>query len=456
MKLRTVILAAGRGTRMRSSLPKVLQPLAGRPLLDHVINVAEELEPEAVHVVYGFGGDQVKEAMSHRELKWHEQAEQLGTGHAVDQAMDAVADDDVVLVLYGDVPLIQVETLQQLVHLAGESALALLTVKLDNPYGYGRIVRDAKGHVLRIVEEKDTTTTERDILEVNTGVLACKGGLLRGWINALENNNSQGEYYLTDVVALAVADNVPVHAFVTANVEEAFGINDKKHLAEAESLYRKRISDELLTQGVTLVDPARIDVRGNLTCGQDVYIDTNVTFIGEVKLGDGVHISPNCVIRDSQIEDNSIIYPNCVIEEAHFGPRCLIGPFVRVRPQTYLGSQVKLGNFVEVKKSVIAKGSKVNHLSYIGDTQMGTMVNVGAGAITCNYDGANKHKTVIGDGVFVGSGSQLVAPVEIGDGATIGAGSVITKNAPEDKLTLGRGRQTTIENWKKPVKKPKS
>ncbi len=452
MQLRTLILAAGRGTRMRSSLPKVLQPLAGRPLLEHVIDVAEDLEPIGVHVVYGFGGDHVMKAMEHRKVEWHEQADQLGTGHAVNQAMGAVHDDDVVLVLYGDVPLIQEETLQQLVHLAGESALALLTVKLNNPYGYGRIVRDARGHVLSIVEEKDTSEEQRDINEVNTGVLACKGGLLRRWINALENNNSQGEYYLTDVVALAVAANVPVHAFVTANAEEAFGINDKKHLAEAEAMYRKRVTDQLLIQGVTLVDPLRVDVRGDLACGQDVYIDTNVTFIGKVKLGDGVHVGPNCVIRDTQIEDGTVIHPNCVIEEAHFGPRCQIGPFARVRPQTYLGSQVKLGNFVEVKKSNIAKGSKVSHLSYVGDTTMGEGCNLGAGTITCNYDGVNKHKTKINAGVFVGSGTQLVAPVEVGEGAFIGAGSVITKDAPAGKLSIGRGRQVTIEDWKKPQK----
>ena len=455
MQLRTLILAAGRGTRMRSSLPKVLQPLAGRPLLEHVIDVAEALEPAGVHVVYGFGGDQVMKAMEHRDLSWHEQADQLGTGHAVDQAMPAVKDDDVVLVLYGDVPLIQEETLQQLVHLAGENALALLTVKLDNPYGYGRIVRDVRGHVLSIVEEKDTTNEQRSINEVNTGVMACKGGLLRGWINALENNNSQGEYYLTDVVALAVAADVPVHAFVTSNIEEAFGINDKKHLAEAEAMFRKRVTDELLREGVTLVDPLRVDVRGNLTCGQDVYIDVNVIFIGDVKLADGVQIGPNCVIRDSQIEDGTIIYANCVIEEAHFGPGCLIGPFVRVRPETYLGSQVKLGNFVEVKKSNIAKGSKVNHLSYVGDSTIGEKCNLGAGTITCNYDGFNKHRTTLKDGVFVGSGTQLVAPLEVGDGAFIGAGSVITRDAPAGKLTIGRGRQVTVEKWVKPVKKAK-
>ncbi|NNF18127.1 MAG: bifunctional UDP-N-acetylglucosamine diphosphorylase/glucosamine-1-phosphate N-acetyltransferase GlmU [Gammaproteobacteria bacterium] len=455
MQLRIVILAAGRGTRMRSSLPKVLQPLAGRPLLDHVIEVAEAMAPVATHVVYGFGGDQVKDAMAHRDIEWHEQAEQLGTGHAVAQAMPAFHANDVVLVLYGDVPLIELETLQQLVHLAGENALALLTVRLDNPYGYGRIVRDGRGQVQCIVEEKDTTPEERQITEVNTGVMACRAASLGKWISALDKNNSQGEYYLTDVVAHAVADEVPVHAFVTANVEETFGINDKKHLAEAESHYRKRIADRLLSEGVTLVDPTRIDVRGDLTCGQDVYIDANVTFIGDVKLGDGVQVGPNCVIRDTQIEDGTIIYPNCVIEEAHFGPRCLIGPFARVRPQSYFGSGVKLGNFVEIKKSAIAKGSKVNHLSYIGDTTMGQGVNVGAGTITCNYDGMNKHETTIKDDVFIGSGTQLVAPLTIGEGATIGAGSVITHDAPAESLTLERGKQFTVEHWKKPKKKAK-
>ncbi|MEM7084413.1 MAG: bifunctional UDP-N-acetylglucosamine diphosphorylase/glucosamine-1-phosphate N-acetyltransferase GlmU [Pseudomonadota bacterium] len=452
MKLRTLILAAGRGTRMRSSLPKVLQPLAGRPLLEHVINVADELDAVGVHVVYGYGGDQVKSAMAHREVEWHEQAEQLGTGHAVDQAMPAVNDDDIVLVLYGDVPLIQSNTLQTLVDLAGNDTLALLTVRMDNPHGYGRIVRNDVGDVQRIVEQKDTNDDEKAITEVNTGVLACRGGLLRGWINALDNDNSQKEYYLTDVVALAVKDAVSVKAFITPNVEESFGINDKKHLAEAEAMYRRRVADRLLEQGVTLVDPNRIDVRGELTCGQDVFIDANVTFIGKVKLADGVQIGPNCVITDTQIEDGTVIHPNCVIEKAHFGPHCQIGPFVRVRPETFLGSQVKLGNFVEVKKSAIAKGSKVNHLSYVGDTTMGEMCNLGAGTITCNYDGANKHKTRIHDGVFVGSGTQLVAPVEVGEGAFIGAGSVISKDAPAGKLTLARGRQVTLEKWSKPVK----
>ncbi len=452
MSLSVVILAAGQGTRMKSALPKVLHELAGRPLLDHVIDVAEALTPVGVHVVYGFGGDQVREALGHREVHWHEQAEQLGTGHAVSMAMDDVPDDSQVLVLYGDVPLLEAGTLCELSGVAGPDGLGLLTVRLDDPTGYGRIVRDANDNVVRIVEQKDASDDELAIDEGNTGVLACPAHRLREWIGQLGNDNAQGEYYLTDIVELAVRDGVTTKALIAPTPGETMGINDKVHLAEAEALYRQRIALRLMKDGVTLADPARIDVRGTLTCGQDVFIDANVLFLGDVKLGDGVRVGPNCVIRDTQIEDGTVIHPNCVLEEAHFGPQCQIGPFARVRPESYFGSQVKLGNFVEVKKSNIAKGSKVNHLTYIGDTTMGSKVNVGAGTITCNYDGAYKHKTTIGDDVFIGSGVQIVAPVTLEDGATIGAGSVITKTAPADQLTLERGRQTSIRNWKRPRK----
>ncbi len=452
MPLSIVILAAGQGTRMHSRYPKVLQPLAGRPLLGHVLDTAARLDADDTHVVYGFGGDQVREALADRTVSWHEQAEQLGTGHAVMQALPAIADDQTVLVLYGDVPLIRDQTLSSLVDAAGSDRLGLLTVTMDNPTGYGRIVRDPAGNVQRIVEQRDATREEGAIREINTGIVACRAGLLRGWLERLSNDNSQGEYYLTDIVGFAVGDGVPVHTVSAPTVEETLGINDKVQLADAERALRTRIAGDLLRAGVTLVDPARIDVRGELICGQDVQIDVNAVFEGRVKLGDGVRIGPNCYIRDAEIENESEILANCVIEEAHFGPRCMIGPYARVRPATYLGSGVKLGNFVEVKKSNIAKGSKVNHLTYIGDTTMGEGVNVGAGTITCNYDGARKHQTVIEDGVFVGSGTQLLAPVRVGEGAFIGAGSVVSKDAPGGQLTVARARQVTIKAWKRPTK----
>jgi bifunctional UDP-N-acetylglucosamine pyrophosphorylase/glucosamine-1-phosphate N-acetyltransferase len=441
---------------MRSSLPKVLHPMAGRPLLSHVVDVAESLDPVSVHVVYGFGGDQVREAMADRDLIWHEQAEQLGTGHAVAQAMGAVAPESQVLVLYGDVPLLRTQTLADLVALGGDDGLGVLTVNVSEPTGYGRIVRDNDDHIVQIVEDKDATDDQKLIHEVNTGVMVCPAKHLSEWIGKLKNSNSQGEYYLTDIVELAVWDKVPVRALAAADEAETLGVNDKVHLAEAETEFRRRTAMNLMRNGVSLADPTRIDVRGTLTCGADVYIDVNAVFIGECKLGDGVHIGPNVVVIDSQIEDGTEVFANCVIEKSHFGPNCLIGPFARVRPETYLGSTVKLGNFVEVKKSNIAKGSKVNHLTYVGDSTLGERVNVGAGTITCNYDGANKHRTTIGDDVFVGSGVQFIAPVEVGDGATIGAGSIITKPAPAEKLTLSRGKQVTIDGWKRPVKKPKN
>ena len=455
MSLSVVILAAGRGTRMRSSLPKVLHRMAGRPLLSHVIDAARQLDPLAIHVVYGYGGDQVKAAMADQDVVWHEQAEQLGTGHAVAQALGAIDMDSQVLILYGDVPLLRPETLADLVEVGGPDGLGVLTVNVSEPTGYGRVLRDNDDHIVQIVEDKDATDDQRLISEVNTGVMVCAAAQLTEWIGKLKNNNSQGEYYLTDIVELAVWDNVPVRALAAADEAETLGVNDKVHLAQAEAENRSRISLALMQGGVTLADPLRIDVRGELTCGSDVFIDVNAVFIGKVKLGDSVHIGPNVVVIDSQIEDGTQVHPNCVIEKAHFGPNCQIGPFARVRPETYLGSEVKLGNFVEVKKSNIAKGSKVNHLSYVGDSTLGERVNVGAGTITCNYDGANKHRTQIGDDVFVGSGVQLVAPVTIEDGATLGAGSVISKTAAANKLTLSRSKQVTLDGWQRPVKTPK-
>lgn len=453
MKLSIVILAAGQGTRMRSGLPKVLQPLAGRPLLSHVIECSKAVEADAICVVYGFGGDQVKAAFKHEPLDWALQAEQLGTGHAVMQAMPEVADAHRVLVLAGDVPLLTPATLRRLIEACPNSDVGILTVDMAKPFGYGRIVRE-QGVVQRIVEEKDASDAERRLTEINTGVMCMPGDRLKGWLSRLRPGNSQGEYYLTDVIGMAVSDGVTVHGVKVNSEEEVMGINDKRQLAEAERALQRRQVEQLMEAGVGFADPARIDIRGSLTCGRDVFIDANVVFEGDVTLGDNVHIESNNVIRDSAIGAGTVIHPNCHMENTTMGPDCEIGPFARLRPGTELADHVKVGNFVEIKKSQVASGSKVNHLSYIGDTIMGEKVNVGAGTITCNYDGANKHLTTIGDGAFIGSGAQLVAPVDIGDGATIGAGSTISRQAPAHKLTVARARQLTLDNWKRPVKKP--
>jgi bifunctional UDP-N-acetylglucosamine pyrophosphorylase/glucosamine-1-phosphate N-acetyltransferase len=453
MALHVVILAAGQGTRMKSARPKVLQPLAGRPLLAHVLGRALGLGAHATHVVYGHGGDAVPATFPDADVKWVLQAEQLGTGHAVAQAMPGIPDDATVLVLYGDVPLIEARTLQPLVDKARGGALALLGVHLHDPTGYGRLIRDAAGRVVRIVEQKDATESELRISEVNTGILAAPAKRLRAWLEGLSNNNAQGEYYLTDVVAAAVAEDVPVEAMLAPTMTEVLGINDRRQLAGLETTLRKRITDELMAAGVTLVDPARVDVRGRVDCGRDVVIDVNAVFEGVVVLGDDVVIGPNVVIRDSRLGAGCRVEPNTIIEGADVGPNCELGPFARLRPGAVLADGVKVGNFVEVKKSRIGAGSKVNHLSYIGDAEIGTRVNVGAGTITCNYDGANKHSTVIGDDAFIGSNSALVAPVEIGAGATIGAGSTVSKDAPAGELTVARGKQVTVRGWKRPTKK---
>ena len=453
MALHVVILAAGQGTRMKSARPKVLQPLAGRPLLAHVLGRALGLGAHATHVVYGHGGDAVPATFPDADVKWVLQAEQLGTGHAVAQAMPAIPDDGTVLVLYGDVPLIEARTLQPLVDKARAGSLALLGVHLDDPTGYGRLIRDAAGRVVRIVEQKDASESELRIREVNTGILAAPAKRLRAWLEGLSNNNSQGEYYLTDVVAAAVADDVPVEAMLAPTMTEVLGINDRRQLAGLETTLRKRITEELMAAGVTLIDPARVDVRGRVECGRDVVIDVNAVFEGVVVLGDDVVIGPNVVIRDSRLGAGCRVEANTLIEGADVGPACELGPFARLRPGAVLADGVKVGNFVEVKKSHIGAGSKVNHLSYIGDAEIGTRVNVGAGTITCNYDGANKHTTVIGDDAFIGSNSALVAPVQIGAGATIGAGSTISKDAPAGELTVARGKQVTVRGWKRPSKK---
>jgi bifunctional UDP-N-acetylglucosamine pyrophosphorylase/glucosamine-1-phosphate N-acetyltransferase len=451
MGLSVIILAAGQGTRMRSDLPKVLQPLAGQPLLGHVLDTAEALEPDDVCVVYGHGGDAVPTAFPGPAIRWVLQAEQLGTGHAVQQAMPNTPVDNRVLVLFGDVPLLTESTLRRLLEATPADDVAVLSVDMDDPTGYGRILRDGDS-VTGIVEQKDATEAQRAINEVHTGVMLCPAERLRGWLDNLSNDNAQGEYYLTDVIAMAVADGIAVHGIKADNQAEVMGINDKKQLAGAERAKQARLMDELMEQGVGFADPARVDIRGTLACGKDVFIDVNAVFEGDVSLGDGVRVESNNVIRDSEIGPGTVIHPNCHIEGGKTGSNCEIGPFARMRPGAVLADRVKLGNFVEVKKSTIADGSKVNHLTYIGDAEVGTGVNVGAGTITCNYDGANKHKTVIGNDVFIGSSVNLVAPVEVGEGATIGAGSTINKPAPAGELTVARAKQVTVKGWKKPVK----
>ena len=453
--LEIVILAAGQGKRMYSDLPKVLHGLAGKPLLGHVLDTARALKPAAIHVIYGHGGEQVRAAFARdTDVNWVHQAEQKGTGHAVAQAMHKVADQANVLVLYGDVPLIRPQTLQELLSAAG-NGLALLTVELDEPGAYGRILRDKSGRVVRIVERKDATAEEAKVHEVNTGFLAAPAGKLNKWLAGLKNHNAQGEYYLTDIISMAVAENVPITTRTPGDIAEILGVNSKPELAQLERMHQKQLAEKLMQQGVTLRDPARLDVRGELICGRDVVIDVNVIFEGQVTLGDRVQVGPNNVIRDSSVGTGTIIQPNCVIEHADIGTDCRIGPFARLRPETKLAAHVHVGNFVEVKKSEVGEGSKMNHLSYIGDSTIGTGVNIGAGTITCNYDGANKHRTVIGDNVFVGSNTALVAPITVGANATIGAGSVITKEAPAGELTLTRAPQVTKPGWKRPVKKAK-
>jgi bifunctional UDP-N-acetylglucosamine pyrophosphorylase/glucosamine-1-phosphate N-acetyltransferase len=454
LSLSVVILAAGQGKRMKSDLPKVLQPLAGRPLLKHVIDTARQLDPTSIHVVYGHGGDRVRETLKDEKVSWVLQAEQLGTGHAVMQAAKHLRDDEVVLVLYGDVPLTKAQTLDELLSLANARSMSLLTVMLDDPTGYGRVIRDSKEQVQKIVEQKDASKKELLVRECNSGVMAMHAKQLKAWLMRLSNDNAQGEYYLTDVIAMAVKDGVKVNPLVVGNATEVLGVNDKVQLAEVEAVHRREKARELMIAGVTVVDPARLDVRGDVTVGKDVYVDVNVVFEGKVSLGDRVRIGPNCVIRECTIADDTEVFANSVLERATIGADCRVGPFARIRPTTTLARGVHVGNFVEVKNSEIAEGSKANHLTYIGDSTVGSKVNVGAGTITCNYDGVNKSRTKIDDGAFIGSGSMLVAPVHIGEGATIGAGSTITKDAPASKLTLARGKQVTIDGWKRPAKKP--
>jgi bifunctional UDP-N-acetylglucosamine pyrophosphorylase / glucosamine-1-phosphate N-acetyltransferase len=453
--LDVVILAAGEGKRMKSSLPKVLQPLAGRALLRHVIDTARTLAPSAIHVVYGHGGERVRTALLDEGVSWTLQAERRGTGHAVQQAMPHIPDDHRVLILYGDVPLISRATLVKLLEPAAARQLSLLTVHLTDPQGYGRIIRNARGLVQKIVEQKDATRAQLAIQECNTGVLVAPAQRLRGWLGRLRTDNAQGEHYLTDVVALAVRDGEPARALMAEDAREVLGVNDKAQLAALEAVCRERRAQELMRAGVTLADPARLDVRGTLAHGSDVFIDVNAVFEGKVTLGDRVRIGAGCVIRDSEIGADTEVFAHCVIDGALVGPGCSIGPFARLRPQAMLAEGVHIGNFVEVKNSRFGEKSKANHLAYVGDADVGSRVNIGAGTIVANYDGARKNRTTIGDDVHTGSNSVLVAPIVVGAGATVAAGSTVTHSVPEGKLTIARARQVTVEGWRRPVKPEK-
>jgi len=454
--LNIVILAAGMGKRMRSALPKVLHPIAGRPMLSHLLQTARSMNPDNLLVVVGHGAEQVREAFSDEtDIQFVVQEKQLGTGHAVKQAaprLQGQTDKDVVLVLYGDVPLVQAETLRALVA-AAQGRLALLTEHLDDPTGYGRIVRDDDGNVVAIVEHKDASEQQLAIREVNTGMMAVPCASLLGWLDQLKNNNAQGEYYLTDIIGMAVAQEMPVTTVSPGKKFETLGVNSRQQQAELERLWQQELAQRQLLAGVTLADPARFDQRGELVCGQDVFIDVGCVFEGKVVLGNGVSVGPNCVLRDVSIGDGTVIHAMSHLDGAVVGSDAVIGPFARLRPGADLADQVHIGNFVEVKKSRIGHASKANHLAYLGDAQIGARVNVGAGTITCNYDGVNKHLTIIEDDAFIGSDTQLVAPVKVGAGATLGAGTTLTRDAPAGKLTLSRSSQKTIENWQRPVKK---
>lgn len=454
MALSVIILAAGQGKRMHSDLPKVSQPLGGFTLLEHVVRAAGALAPARTVVIYGHGGEAVRERHAHLPAGWTLQAEQLGTGHAVMQAMPQLKDADLALILYGDVPLVRPGTLKRLTDSADKGHLAVLTAKVPAPQGYGRMVRDAaSGRVTRIVEEKDASAAEKWIDEVNTGLMACNAGKLRGWLSKVGNKNAQKEYYLTDVIAMAVADGVMVDGVLAEDHNEILGVNDKRQLAQAEKALRKRTANELMLAGLTLRDPRRFDLRGSLEFGRDCVIDVNCVIEGKVSLGARVKVGPGAVIKDCAIGDDTEILAHCVLDGARIGRKVRIGPFARIRPETMLGDESHVGNFVEVKKTRLGAGSKANHLAYVGDAQVGEGVNIGAGVITCNYDGVAKHTTVIEDGAFVGSDTTLVAPVTIGAGAYIGAGSTINKDAPAGQLTLARAKQTTIPAWKPPAKK---
>ncbi|MBK3759642.1 bifunctional UDP-N-acetylglucosamine diphosphorylase/glucosamine-1-phosphate N-acetyltransferase GlmU [Stutzerimonas frequens] len=451
MSLDIVILAAGQGTRMRSALPKVLHPVAGQSMLGHVISTARALQPRSIQVVIGHGAEQVRQRLVGDDLNYVVQAEQLGTGHAVAQALPNLSAERV-LILYGDVPLIEAETLQRLLQKVGPEQLALLTVTLDDPTGYGRIVRDAHGEVQAIVEHKDASAEQKAIREGNTGILAVPGSRIGEWLGRLSNSNAQGEYYLTDVIAMAVADGLRVATEQPQDAMEVQGANDRIQLAELERHYQLRAARRLMAQGVTLRDPARFDLRGEVSVGRDVLIDVNVVLEGEVVIEDDVQIGPNCVIKDSTLRRGAIVKANSHLDGTVVGEGADCGPFARLRPGSTLGAKAHVGNFVEMKNASLGDGAKAGHLSYLGDAEIGARTNIGAGTITCNYDGANKFKTVMGEDVFIGSNSSLVAPLNLGDGATTGAGSTITTDVPAHTLALGRGRQRNIDGWQRPVK----
>lgn len=452
MNLHVVILAAGQGTRMRSKLPKVLHPVAGKPMLGHVIDCARTLKPTKIHVVIGHGAELVREHLDAEDLNWVLQSEQLGTGHAVAQALPAIVDADQILVLYGDVPLLRAETLEKLSKQAGTQALGMLTVNMVNPTGYGRIVRDASGQVQAIIEQKDASAEQLLITEGNTGIMALPGSQAARWLNSLSNQNAQGEYYLTDVVAMAVAEQVQVEVAQPEDEPEVLGANNRAQLAVLEAEYRRRQAERLMTEGVTLADPLRIDVRGEVTVGRDISIDVNVVLEGTVVIEDDVIIDANCVLRNCRIGAGSHIKAFSHIEDATLAADCDVGPYARLRPGTNLARGARIGNFVETKKANIGEGSKVNHLSYIGDAEVGPGVNIGAGTITCNYDGVNKHLTTIEEGAFIGTNTALVAPVTVGARATTAAGSTITVDIPADSLGVSRAHQRNIEGWKRPSK----
>ncbi len=452
MVLDIVILAAGQGTRMVSDLPKVLHPLAGRPLLGHVIDSARTLAPRSLNVVIGHGAAQVRSALADAPVAWVLQEQQLGTGHAVQQVLPLLARDGTTLILYGDVPLVRESTLRELVAIANRGTLALLTVELDDPSGYGRILRDNDGRVAAIVEHKDASAEQRAVREVNTGIMALPNARLHEWLPTLGNRNAQGEYYLTDIIAMAAGTGVGVQPLPAADEQEVAGVNNREQLAVLERAWQARKARELQLAGVTLRDPARFDLRGHLRHGRDVTIDVNVIVEGEVELGDRVTIGANCVLRNTRIGAGATVHPNSLLEDADVGPGCSVGPFARLRPGTRMAEGARIGNFVETKQATIGAHSKINHLSYVGDAELGEHVNVGAGTITCNYDGVNKHRTTIGDGAFIGSNTSLVAPVEVGRDATVGAGSVVTSAVPDEALAVARGRQRNISGWQRPRK----
>lgn len=447
-----VILAAGKGTRMYSELPKVLHLLAGKSMVQHVIDTAKSVGASDIHLVYGHGGDLLKEKLGEQNLNWVLQAEQLGTGHAMQQAAPSFQDDEDVIMLYGDVPLIAQDTLQRLIEAKPEGGIGLLTVILDNPTGYGRIIRE-NGEVVGIIEQKDASEEQRKIQEINTGIMVASGKDFKRWLSQLNNNNAQGEYYITDIIALAHKEGNKIETVHPSRLSEMEGVNNRLQLAALERIYQKEQAEKLLLAGVMLIDPERFDIRGTLTHGRDIIIDTNVIIEGHVTLGNNVHIQSGCILKDCVIGDNSVISPYSVIENSELSTECTVGPFARLRPGAKLAAKAHVGNFVEIKNASLGLGSKAGHLSYLGDAQIGENVNIGAGTITCNYDGANKYKTVIGNDVFVGSDTQLVAPVTVANGATIGAGTTVTRDINEGELVVSRVKQVHIKNWQRPVKK---